>query len=326
MFISSDTEFPIADLQFVDTDMPKWFNNAFSVERKEGWVDCGGTNIHYFSWGNPSNPGVILTHGFMAHARCWAFIAPLLAENYHLVAFDLSGMGDSGWRENYTVLDRVDEAKAVAEHLGMTRLNKKPFLVCHSYGGSVGLSAAEEESDAWGGLIVCDMTMLAPDEISDFESYRKKRQQRGVKPHRVSDTLEAAKKRFRLAPEQPCENRFLLEYMAYHSLKKVEKGWVWKFDPRILGPDEERSSDWWQSLSNRFANMKVPRAVIYGEHSQMFSRRAADYIRSNTSDNIPMVQINNAYHHIMLDQPLAFSSAINALLQGFLDTDSNSEV
>ena len=66
--------------------------------------------------------------------------------------------------------------------------------------------------------------------------------------------------------------------------------------------------------------------MIYGEHSQMFSSRAADYIRSNTSDNIPMVQINNAYHHIMLDQPLAFSSAIDALLQGFLGCGSNSEV
>ena len=29
-----------------------------------------------------------------------------------------------------------------------------------------------------------------------------------------------------------------------------------KFDPRILGPDEERS-DWWQSLSNRFADMEL---------------------------------------------------------------------
>ena len=317
MFKSSDFGSPVEDLRHVNTDAPEWFNNAFTVERREGWIDCGGTKVHFFSWGNPSNPGIILMHGFMAHARCWAFIAPLLSENYHLAAFDLTGMGDSGWRESYTVLDRVDEAKAVATHLGMTRQNKKPFLVCHSYGGSVGLSAAEKEAELWGGLVVCDMTMLAPDEISDFESYRKKRQERGVKPHRVSETLDAAKKRFRLAPEQPCENGYLMEYMAYHSLKEVEKGWIWKFDPRILGPDEERSPDWWQSLSNRFADMELPRAVIFGEHSQMFSSQAAKHIRLNSSDNIPMVQINNAYHHIMLDQPLAFSAAIDAVLQGF---------
>ena len=49
----------------------------------------------------------------------------------------------------------------------------------------------------------------------------------------------------------------------------------------------------------------------------MFSSKAAKHIRSNTCDNIPMVQINNAHHHIMLDQPLAFSASIDAVLQGF---------
>ena len=105
--------------------------------------------------------------------------------------------------------------------------------------------------------------------------------------------------------------------MAFHSLKEVEEGWVWKFDPRILGPDEERSSDWWQSLSNRFVSMELPRAVIFGEHSSMFSRRAADYVRSNTLDSVPIVKINDAHHHLMLDQPLALAAAIDSILQCF---------
>ena len=129
--------------------------------------------------------------------------------------------------------------------------------------------------------------------------------------------LEAAKKRFRLAPEQPCENRYLMDYMAFHSLKEVNEGWVWKFDPRILGPEEERGPDWWESLSDRFSGMQLPRAVIHGEHSNMFSPRVAEHIKSKSRGNIPMIQINDAHHHIMLDQPLAFSAAIDALLQNF---------
>ncbi len=309
---------PTQDLVSLNVDSPDWFRHAFLMPRSEGWVECAGTLIHYFSWGDTSNPGVLLTHGFMAHARCWAFIAPLLADNFHVVAFDLSGMGDSGWRRKYTVSDRVDEAKGVASHLGMMEDGKKPFLVCHSYGGSVGLNAVEKDSESWAGLIVCDMTMLAPGEVSDFESHRKKRQERGVQPHRISKDLEAAKKRFRLAPEQPCQNRYLMDYMAFHSLKEVNEGWVWKFDPRILGPDEERGPDWWQSLSDRFGGLELPRAVIYGEHSNMFSQRVAEHIKNKSESNIPMVQINDAHHHIMLDQPLAFTATIDALLQSFM--------
>src|SRR3546814_2919648 len=44
-------------------------------------------------------PGTGLnTHGFLAHARCFAFIAPFLAKDYDVVAYDLSAMGDSAVR------------------------------------------------------------------------------------------------------------------------------------------------------------------------------------------------------------------------------------
>jgi pimeloyl-ACP methyl ester carboxylesterase len=47
------------------------------------------------SWGDPSKLGVLLLHGFLAHARCFAFITPFLAKEYYVVAYDFFGMGDS---------------------------------------------------------------------------------------------------------------------------------------------------------------------------------------------------------------------------------------
>ena len=46
-----------------------------------------------------TRPGLLLVHGNAAHAYWWSFIAPLLARDYNVAAMDLSGMGDSGWRE-----------------------------------------------------------------------------------------------------------------------------------------------------------------------------------------------------------------------------------
>ena len=88
---------------------PSWFEGALAAPRKEGWLDSAGCPIHYFSWGNPANPGVLLLHGFLAHARCFAFIAPLLANDYYVVAYDFSGMGDSGAREQYPDEVRLQE-------------------------------------------------------------------------------------------------------------------------------------------------------------------------------------------------------------------------
>lgn len=305
------------DLAPLSEISPKWFLNCFEVPREEGFVEVEGVQIHYLRWGDPSSPGVVLTHGFMAHARCWAFVAPLLAENYCLVAFDLSGMGDSGWRESYDVAVRSSECLAVAEAAGMTQGDIKPALVCHSYGAGVGLSAAEMFPDAWRSFVVCDMSMLSPGEPSLFEERRKHMENRSVRPHRVNASFSDVRERFRLAPEQPCANGYLMEYMAWHSIREVDGGYVWKFDPKIMGPDNERDPDWWEGIAPRFAALQIPRAIIYGKYSTMMSARVREYIRQVSKDSIPQVCIPDAHHHLMMDQPIAFAATIDSLLQSF---------
>ncbi|MGK0224367.1 MAG: pimeloyl-ACP methyl ester carboxylesterase [Limisphaerales bacterium] len=310
-----NTQLASSDLALLSESAPNWFLDCFDVPREEGFVEVEGVQIHYLRWGNPTLPGVVLTHGFMAHARCWAFIAPLLAENYCLVAFDLSGMGDSGWRESYDVDVRSIECLAVAEAAGITQGDIKPALVCHSYGAGVGLSAVEMFPDAWRSFVVCDMSMLAPGEPSQFEERRKHMENRSIRPHRVNANFSEVRERFRLAPEQPCENAYLMEYMARHSIRELDEGYVWKFDPKIMGPDNDRDSNWWESIAPRFAGLQIPRAVIYGEHSTMMSARVREYVNHVSEDPIAQVCIRDAYHHLMMDQPIAFSSTIDSLLQ-----------
>ena len=285
------------------------------MPRRAGFVSLEGVDIHYLQWGDPHLPGVVMTHGMMAHARCWGFIAPLLANDFCLTAFDLSGMGDSGWREGgYTIDARARETLAVAAGVGFQH-SEPPALVCHSYGGSVGLCAAEMAPAAWSKLIVCDMTMLAPGEASRFEEFRKKREERKIQPHRLMPDFAQVQERYRLAPPQPCDNAYLMEFMARHSVREVDGGYVWKFDPHILAMQEERNDDWWQSISDRFSQLSLPRGVIYGEWSEMMSALAREYVQNQTDGQVPIRQIDRAYHHIMLDQPLAFARVLKELLR-----------
>ena len=303
----------LADLDGLTTPHPEWFRAALAVPRKEHVVPCDGGTLHGFSWGNPRKPAVLFTHGMMAHARCWAFIAPLLAEHFHLAAFDISGMGDSSWHESYSHEQRAAEALVFANSLEM----EKPQLICHSFGGSVGLSAAQLYPESFGSLIICDMTMLRPEDVALFEQERMQRP--GFAKQRTSnnvyDTLETAMGRYRLAPEQPCANDYLFEYMAYHSLKQVEGGYVWKFDPKILSPDRLKDTDWWSSLSTRFAALDMPKAIVHGALSELFAPHTAEYMRKMTHNRVPVVGIEQAYHHVMLDQPVALAATLNALLQ-----------
>ena len=51
--------------------------------------------LHYVDWGNPGAPPLILLHGGRDHCRNWDWVAADLRRDYHVIAPDLRGHGDS---------------------------------------------------------------------------------------------------------------------------------------------------------------------------------------------------------------------------------------
>ncbi len=296
------------------TPTPQWFEEALATPRREGWVDSSGCPIHYFSWGDPSRPGVLLLHGFLAHSRCFAFIAPFLAQEYYVVAYDFSGMGDSGVREEYPDKVRLRELMDVARGTGLFDNGRKPGIIAHSYGGGIGLVAMEQCHEQFSGLVICDLMTLRPERLM---AHRKGSGPPGsqdpTRPNRIYPDYVTAKGRFVLSPPQKVNEPYLFDYMAYHSLKEVEGGWTWKFHPSVFG----RSNNFHDRLSaqaSRIASAPGSIVIVYGEQSALFDADSADYVRECGGGHIPMIGIPDARHHLMLDQPLAFASVLRAIL------------
>ncbi len=295
-------------------DTPAWFRDSLGVPREEGWIESSGCPVHYFRWGDPANPPLLLMHGFLAHSRCFAFIAPFLADNYHVVAFDFSGMGDSGTREAYSQDSRVAEMMDVAQSTGLFDHAQKPAIIAHSYGGSVGLEAMELHGEEFSGLILCDLMSLRPERLKlHFKDRKPPGSQDATRSNRVYPDYETAKGRFVLSPPQQVEEKYLFDYMAFHSLKPVEGGWSWKFDPGVFAGDsggEERLL----RQGYRIADAPGCKAIIYGQDSLLFDADSADYVRECGGQDIPMIELPRAGHHLMLDQPIAFASVLNSIL------------
>lgn len=293
---------------------PQWFAEALATPRREGWVDSAGCPIHYFSWGNPSNPGVLLLHGFLAHARCFAFIAPLLAKDYYVVAYDFSGMGDSGVREEYPDEVRLQELMDVAGETGLFEDGRKPTIIAHSYGGSVGLTAMEQCGEQFSRLVICDLMTLRPERLmAHAKDTGPPGSQDPNRKNRVYPDYETAKGRYVLSPPQKVNEAYLHDYMAYHSLKEVEGGWSWKFHPSVFW----RSGDMNERLlaqGKRIANAPGSIVIVYGEQSVLFDADSADYVRELGGGHIPMISIHDARHHLMLDQPIAFAAVLSTIL------------
>lgn len=303
------------ELEGLEEPHPEWFLDAMAAPRESREVEVEGCPIRYLRWGDPGKPGVVFVHGFLAHARCFAFIAPLLARDFNVVAYDVSGYGDSGYRRDYSATVRARELLAVAEHAGMAEASARPTIVAHSYGATIAMDAVEQLGEHFGGLVICDVLMLRPERLRAFRaaSSISARQRSEHPPRRIYPDLKSAMTRFRLAPPQAVECPYLLEYIARHSLEPHPEGWTWKFHPSSFAVDA-RSDEWWLEQPGRFVALEARKAVVYGERSELFDADTEDYLRELGASRVPMVAIPNARHHLMLDQPLAFASTLRALL------------
>jgi pimeloyl-ACP methyl ester carboxylesterase len=119
---------------------------------------------------------------------------------------------------------------------------------------------------------------------------------------------EMAVRRFRLVPPQPCDNDWIVEHVARHSLHETPEGWTWKFDPVVF----RRASP--ESIQENLAQVRCRVALFRGELSMLVTPDVADYMYELLDRNAPVVEIPQAHHHLLLDQPLAFVSALRAIL------------
>src|SRR5262249_41410068 len=176
-------------------EAPAWFTAALAAPRQEAVVVVERCPLHTIPWGERGRPGLVLVAGGAAHAEWWTFIAPQLAQQYDVVALDMSGHGDSGRREEYPREQWAREVMAVAADAGFPG---PPVLVGHSLGGLVSIVAASLHGDRLAGAVIVDSPVRAPDPESE-EGARG----RAFRNPKTYPDLETAIAHFHLVPPQP---------------------------------------------------------------------------------------------------------------------------
>ncbi|MDJ0836992.1 MAG: alpha/beta hydrolase [Acidobacteriota bacterium] len=276
---------------------PEWFRQALAMKPEEGQTSCDGAKIRYLTWGDPSKKHLMLVHGGSAHAQWWSFLAPLLTDRYYVTAPHLSGHGDSDRRPVYEAAFWPHEVHAVMEDAGLHR----PMVVGHSLGGLVAAGTAALYGQEVSGCVIVDSPVKPPKPKNTETGGR---QFGAITPY---PTYEEAVNRFRLLPAQPCENPYIMQYLAETSLREVEEGWIWKFDPNVFSGVRA------YRFEQYFKNLKGPLAYFRGEYSKLAPPEGEAILAEKVGRRIPFITIPDSYHHLILDQPLAFITALRTL-------------
>jgi pimeloyl-ACP methyl ester carboxylesterase len=274
---------------------PAWFTRALAAPVTQRTAVQDGVSIAYRMWGPPTGRGIVLVHGGAANSRWWDHIGPLLAADRRVLALDLSGNGDSGRRPSYSFDTWAPEILAVAADAGLA---EPPTVIGHSLGGLITLRLAEMVGARIGGAVVIDSPIrdLAPEEQAA-------RGRRVFRQLRVYPTKEAAMARFRPVPDQPVVG-YIAEHVAAESIRPVDGGWTWKWDPQVFRREESRTPQ--TRLDCRVALFRAEYGIMSAEMSDIMYDRLGRVA--------PVIEIPAAGHHIMLDQPIALVAAIRTLL------------
>lgn len=284
---------------------PAWFTSALEQTPEHSTIDVDGCAIHVRTWGNPDNPPLVFVHGGGAHSGWWDHIAPFFARTHRVVAPDLSGHGDSGTRTEYALSIWAQEVLAASEASGSSA---RPTIVGHSMGGWVAAEAATLYGAQIDSILVIDSPLRdrAPEEVP----LRNRRRDAAGYP--TEDEIVA---RFRAVPKQEVTLPYIGHHIAVESVRKTDNGWVWKFDPDIFGGhllDETSTNE--ELLENTFTLIPCRIGYLRCEDGVVPPPMAAQ-IRSILQLRGPFVELAQAGHHPMLDQPLPLVATIRTLLE-----------
>jgi pimeloyl-ACP methyl ester carboxylesterase len=195
--------------------------------------------LHYADWGNADAPPLLLVHGGRDHCRSWDWVADRLRHDWHVIAPDLRGHGDSQWSPDGTY-----ETSAFVYDLAQLvhQLDAGPVtIVSHSLGGNVSLRYTGLYPELVRKIVAIEGLGPSPkvaaerQQVPFADRWRKwiadKRNAAGRLPKRYA-TFDDALARMM------AENTYLTDeqarHLTIHGMNRNEDGtWSWKFDNHL---------------------------------------------------------------------------------------------
>jgi pimeloyl-ACP methyl ester carboxylesterase len=254
-----------------------------------------------------SGPDVILIPGLASSGAVWDGIATHLGRHYRLHIVQLAGFSGSPPGANATSPIIEPAVDAIDTYITTNHL-RDPKIIGHSLGGLIGLMLSLKHPDHMGSLMIVDSlpffgaTFGAPDATAA-----------GPQAAGMRDTI--------LAESQDAyaqgEKTFLPSLVkSTEGLKSVIQ-WAIASDKSVVARAiyEDATTDLRPSLNAIQTNVTI---LYPWDASSGMLQSAVDAFYQQNFASLPhkeLIRIDGSFHFIMLDQPGAFASRVDAFLK-----------
>lgn len=244
--------------------------------------------------------GVLLIHGLSGSTDDWKKTIPALAENFHVVAFDLPGFGKSDkGSQSYSPTRYARLVQYLADHY----LQNKPYhVVGHSMGGAIALRYAAQRPLRMQRLVLIDAAgILHPQVITKFQAGSVVVSASGV--HQTRGLIERLSgKLLEQAERLPVSGIDIANSALGRDL--VLRGGSEKIAALELAGED---------FSSAISAVTAPTLVLWGDHDLIAPLRTGKVLAARMK-RARLEIITDSGHEPMLDQP----QQLNTLLKNHL--------
>ena len=220
-----------------------------------------------------------------------------LAEQYHVIALDQRGHGDSPFAENYPLLDYVDDIRAVLDGLDL----RDVVLIGHSAGSKNAWLSIGRYPGRVSQLVITDMDPDGhnPGSIEMITRYKYESDE--------YENFEAVVER--IASRQPNSSLASIRYAAQVMTRALPDGrFIWKRDRNVVLKYDR--PDVWDSLSQ----VHVPTLIIRGAESTLLRAEVAERMVQEIP-NCSLIELPGGGHWVHLERPESYLEAVRSFVE-----------
>ena len=247
-------------------------------------------------WGAQGAPRIVCLHGVRNHGRHFAPLAAELSE-YHVVALDLLGHGDSPWEPPWDIGAHLD---AIVETVGV----RESVLIGHSFGGRLAFELAARAPKLVPKLVLLDPAILLPGHVALAAAENA----RSNKSYVSFDEL--IERRYDESQLHFAPRELVVEDLASH-VETSDDGRVrYRYcQSAVVAAYGEMASQ-----PPPFENVRLPTLLVLGERSYLPYDQLLDAHRAALGDLLEVVVVPGG-HTVLWDALEETTAAIAAFLQ-----------
>jgi len=271
---------------------------AAQTPYQDRFITVNGLRLHYLDWGSDGKQPFIMLHGIGRVAHSFDHIAPKFNKDYHVIAIDMRGHGDSGVGEGPATMEK--HAVDIARLLDHEEIGHAPFVGV-SIGGYVLFEFWRRYRARVEALALCNTKAQA-----DTPEARTGRLQA------AADVMERGTEAFfeSMLPK--------LIGKTTHSTRPdlVEGGlrMMRKMSPQDVAMVQRGMAERQDSVET-LKTINVPTLIVTGDEDVLTGLAEAELMRRNIQGS-QMKVITKAGHYSPWEQP----DEVGKLLRQFVDT------